>query len=288
MKRKNRRSNPAYQVVILTNQFWRKPAARLEHDIEIKNARFETIEDVKKEWNHRFDILCKSSNEQDVELSELLRSCKVKHPCGTAACPRCFRIFRKWFYREVSQIAESGRNQRILTIVFYSEMMTTAKLYVFNPTKLHDRLRRMLRRAGFTRPVIGSLEIDYRRQDGQWLPHYHLLCFDRKIARESLRQTLKKNQIPAPKGKSTTPRPLKIQKLRDPGAQLSYLCKSYSKEVSQSMKSGYHSMQSRLGPKEERACLQLKHRLGFSKLLFLYGARVQGPKIAPRVSSTKK
>ena len=255
------------------------------YDIENLLAGFETIKMAKRELDHRIDLLEKSNHDDDFEVYEELSSCR-RYPCNSAACPVCYRLYRKWFFSEVMQMADAIKGGRIATINFYSEMMTDEQLESFDAKRLNNRLHKQLERCGFKRPVIGCLEFDKHKENGLWLPHYHLLVFDSDTAVKKLRKLFRRPSEKRKKTGAKVDRPILLRKLKDPVDQISYLCKSYSKFISASKIGKRKTRKGRLNPVHERLSLRVKHRLTFSKLLFLHNARRVGTQLSTVLSTT--
>jgi len=197
------------------------------YDIRKDLPGFETIAAVKKESQTRQASLIIEGN---YTLAAKLADCATFYRCMSPACPRCVRINRRGFYHAATVLSKqyNRAHQRIVTVIYYSEAMTSEQLEYFIPSTLKDRLRQQLVRCGFQNPVAGGLELDYHEDIGLWIPHLHLLVVDNIKALETLRKRyLAKEKRPTsdstPEG--YTSRPMLVQVLKNPPKQLSYLCK---------------------------------------------------------------
>jgi hypothetical protein len=247
---------------------------------------FETTEQAKERRDKRAELLWKSDNEEDKILGDIISNCVKRRPCGSAACPICFRVKRISSSEETSRINDMYPRAWTMTAVYYSEAMTGEQLASCDPLKISNRLRTQLRRSGFKHPVVGSIEFDFHEESGLWLPHYHLITFDDKEARERLRKVLKSVANHGPDNKIN--RPFRVDKLKDPAEQISYLLKSYSKRISASYLTGKRkTFQLPLRPQQERLILVFKHRIGYSKLIFRYKCKLIGKQLVPTVSTKK-
>lgn len=257
-----------------------------QYDIEAMLDDFETEEDAKKERDIRKNVLLRSPHEEDLQLYDIIDSCQRKNPCNSAACPVCFREKRKWFFSEAMKLAVdmSLENAQIITLICYRDAMTDDELKEFDPRLLRNKLGNKLTRAGFTKPVIGCLELDYHEENKRWSPHYHLITFDDKAAIEQLRSAVKRSSKRQGESTATVDRPLRVDKIRDATRQISYLCKSYSSRITTTSSGSRKTFKSRLRPKQHRLILRLKHQIGFQPLLFLYHARRIGNQLKPSVS----
>lgn len=269
--------------------FNRHPLELDEHnDIESLLEDFETVRQVKKRRNQRVDVLERSQLEEDVTLHDVLSGCG-RHPCNSAACPICFRQFRKWFFAEGIRLFNTFPNAHMLTIIYYSEMMTDTQLKSFSATRLHNRLRKQLERAGFRYPVMGCLEFDYHEENGLWQPHYHLLTFDDKATVKKLRNVFSRPSERRKNSSAKVGRPVLASKIRNPVEQISYMCKTYSSRVTASVssKGKRNTYKHSLRTDRERLILRTMHRIGFQQLLFLFNARRNGSQLKYSVSTTK-
>jgi hypothetical protein len=275
--------------------FFRVPGRKINEQNDIRLMKgFETFRSAKIERNKRVYTLWRSKNEEDQLLGERLSECRQGHRCLSTACPICFRQLRRWWLAEAKHIFDSFSGGRVATVIFYSAAMTDDQLDIFDPTKLHNRLRKQLNRSGFKLPVIGSLELDYHVEDELWHPHYHLLIFDVKADVEKIRKVLNGSTNKMPKAyidrvpSNKVYRPLLVQKIKNSRRQLSYLFKSYSKHITAWYASGKRKTRStRLRVSQERLVLRFKDRVGFKGLMFLYKARQVGNQLVATVSTTK-
>ncbi|MEQ1779359.1 MAG: hypothetical protein ABL863_12530 [Nitrosomonas sp.] len=201
------------------------------YDIENDLPGFESEEDAANESQIRKKLLLKEINgRQAWDLSWDIAHCATGHRCASPACPKCVRHNRQGFYHAAAVLSKqySTSNQRTVTLICYSEAMTSKELKDFDPNRLTERLRKQLTRCGFENPVIGGLEIDYHEDIKRWIPHFHLLVTnDIEPLVELRKKHFKKEKRPASDSMHTTPtsRAMMVQELKHPPEQLSYLCK---------------------------------------------------------------
>ena len=237
---------------------------------------FEKVSEAKAELIKRLKALHGSKDKGIRKLHKTLSKCRKRQRCGSAACPICFRLFRRWLYAQLVNLVGTIPGARIMTIVFYSEMVTDKELDSFNITRLHNRLRKQLKRCGFTMPVVGGFEIDFHEEEEVWVPHYHLLIFDNEPV-ERLRNILK-----GPTNERMSEiiaRPMLVQEIKNRQRQLSYLCKSYCARVKAfpSLITGKRiTRKYRLRDEQQRLILKKMDSIGFKEILFLYNARRRG------------
>ncbi len=74
-----------------------------KNDIEIQMDDFETKASVRTESRKRQKVLASSKAEASRELGERLNACG-RVPCGSPACPTCYRQYRKWLFAELNNI----------------------------------------------------------------------------------------------------------------------------------------------------------------------------------------
>tara|TARA_R110000782_G_scaffold30891_4_gene76567 strand:- start:3652 stop:4467 length:816 start_codon:yes stop_codon:yes gene_type:complete len=250
-----------------------------KNDLTKISLKFETVNEVNNRSSLRQKVLSKSSRDDCIQLSDKLYACNYE-PCCSAACPRCFRCYRRWFYAEVCHLYEQYDEAYSLTIIYYDECLTSKELYKYDPKTLKDRLRQQLKRSGFKQPVIGCLEIDYHPEINRWLPHFHLLVLGDPIPVIALRRNFKKNiQVKGRTSKAN--RPVHVRIIKNKEKQLSYLCKSYwSRVEAYTNKQGKRQTRKvALKSKQLQLSLLVLDRMGYSGLLFLYGVRRRGSKL---------
>lgn len=218
--------------------------------------------------------------------AEKLAECKGDYRCTSPARPQCGRTHRQGFYHAATPLSNQYDevNQRLITLIYYSGVMTTGQLKKFDPTRLQQRLRKQFIRCGFRCPVIGGLEIDYHEDIQRWVPHFHLLVVDDVEAIEKLRSYFKKEKRSmssvAPSVQYIS-RPMLVQRLKDSPKQISYLCKQRWQSIhAYRDKDGKRrTSKRRLDKKRFPLSLKVLDQLSFSALLFLYKARVRSNEI---------
>jgi len=240
---------------------------------------FETINEVNGRSSLRQKALSKSSRKDCGRLLDVLDGCCNSEPCGSAACPRCYREYRRWFYAEVCRLYEQYDEAHTLTIIYYDECLTSKELYKFDSKALKDRLRKQLERSGFEQPVIGCLEIDYHPEIKRWLLHFHVLVLGDPTPVKALREYFKKHiEI---EGRNTINKPVHLGVIKDKVEALSYLCKSYCSRVEAYTDELGRRQTRKIGLKDKELQLSLLvlDRMGYSGLLLLYGVRRHGSKL---------
>lgn len=254
------------------------------YDIREDLPGFETIADVDKESQIRQKALIKRGlvKRGYIDLAEkLFEGGGDDYHCMSPACPQCSRTHRQGFYHAATTLSNqyNEANQRLITLVYYSDVMTTKQLMRFDHTRIEQRLYKQLERCGFQNPVIGGLEIDYNEDIQRWVPHFHLLVVDDVEALEKLRGYFKKEKRSMSSVATSAQyisRPMLVQSLKDSPKQLSYLCKQRWQSIhAYRDKDGKRrTSKRRLDKKRFPQSLRILDQLSFSDLLFLYKARV--------------
>ena len=254
------------------------------YDIREDLPGFETIADADKESQIRQTALFKRGlvNRVYNDLAEkLFEGGGDDYHCMSPACPRCVRVNRQGFYHAATTLSNQydEANQRLITLVYYSDVMTTKQLMGFDYTRIEQRLYKQLERCGFKHPVIGGLELDFNEDIKRWVPHFHLLAVNDVEAIEKLRGYFKKEKRSM---SSVDPfaqyisRPMLVQRLKNPSKQISYLCKQRWQSIhAYRDKDGKRrTSKRRLDERRFPQSLRLLDQFSFSDLLFLYKARV--------------
>ena len=266
------------------------------YDIKTDLPGFETITKVSNESQIRQKALIKGGHR---DLAVKLADCAADYRCESPACPQCVRHNRRGFYHAAAALSKQHdmANQRTVTLIYYSEALTSKELKDFDPNRLTERVRKQLTRCGFQNPVIGGLELDYHEDIGLWIPHFHLLVTNDTEPLEILREKyLAKEKRPPSKGTHTTPtsRPMMVQRLKRPPKQLSYLCKQRWQSISAYIgtvkgKRKRRTDKHRLETYKFILSLIVLDSYTFSDLMILYKVRVVNNefKVSPSVCELK-
>ncbi len=251
----------------------------------------EKSQDIENEKEFRINALLNMPSKGNKDLGRKLKSCNRSSPCDSAACPRCFSQFRKWSFSELSHLSK-GKQVSMVTLLFYSRMLTSNELFTYNFEKLKECLATRLKRCGFTCPVIGYLEFDYHSENKRWLPHFHLMVIGEEPALNVLRKKyshLEQRRSGAKVSRfsgAKVSRFIHVTPLKDRGKQISYLCKGYSSrlEAYQNNEGKRRTKKYRLNTNQLSLSLRIFDSLGMSGRLFLYRSRLYGNEI--RVTTT--
>lgn len=256
--------------------------------VESVCSNFETAANTCRESRFRQKCLQNRKSRKSRELALKLAACQPTTPCLSAACPQCFSRYRLSIIQKALDAYEMDLRFRVLTLIYYKDVMSNENLFEWQPETIKRRLVGQLRRAGVEGPVIGSLEVDYHSDIRQWVPTFHVMIFAGEASYAKFARTASKcNTSILPE---RIERPSKRQRIKDPGRQLSYLFKSFWKEVRPFTKSnGKRGTRGvRLQPSELALSLRVCDRIGFSGLLFRYRIPRSGHPLSLQLSSTLK
>ncbi|EBN5762144.1 hypothetical protein DRB41_14050 [Salmonella enterica] len=187
--------------------------------------KFETVVKIRAEKCFRVKSLQKCQGKVYQDLFKKLKDCHPSYPCGSAACPECFRKHRLEMIGELLRLCKKSKKWRSITLIFYQDAFYDNQLLKWQPDILIARLRRWLNECGFSGMVIGGFEMDYHMDIKKWMPHFHLIIPNDKqaIKRLRIRMTNKKNMNT--RG-NVINRPMLVSKLKAPLRQVSYRFKA--------------------------------------------------------------
>ncbi len=111
-------------------------------------------------------------------LADKLFYCQAARRCGSLACPECSRAFQKAkvaAQRTTIKQLKVTRKRKMLVMVTIIPLMLTYKpkdLPYLKVQKLNRWLKDALRKAGFKRVMLGSIDLSW--EDGFYQPHWHV------------------------------------------------------------------------------------------------------------------
>ena len=196
-------------------RYWRASIAAA-YDIARLSDKFETRQQVEDRSKNLQDRL--ENRLGLAKLASALFDCRgVDDPCGKPFCPKCGRQLRRYQFQRVHRLWKSNKANAIVMTVYLAEFYQGI-LQAADVDQLHRAFRRRLDLAGFAGSiVIGGTEAGYNYNEGTWTVHLHLLIVGAsKEAIKNLRNATKKLK---------ESRGVKVDAIRDPVRQLSYLQK---------------------------------------------------------------
>ncbi len=123
--------------------------------------KFETASKAKRERKVRIADLRKADYEAALILADVLADCAPLEPCGSAACPVCFRGYRIAMIQKTLRMIAAYDDVQwcVVTLIFYGDALTDEELKEWHPKAFMRRLREQLRRLGIQGPIVGSVEV---------------------------------------------------------------------------------------------------------------------------------
>lgn len=252
---------------------------------------FETREKAEKERQYRIKAITKAvlkmvdgNRKLPPEVKETLKalrkvrrklkSCTADSLCGSAACPQCFRLHRLRKLAELEDLRKKKQTYRVVTLIYYDAMLEQDELLAWDYSRFKDRVRKMIRRAGFVGKIIGGFELDFHIDTQRWMPHLHLLVPNERQPLKALRRAITRD-----KNMRTRPgivsRPMKVQKLRNFNKQVTYCFKGMWQELRsyENGKGERGTRKYRLPPAQLAQALCKQDEIGFTGLTFTAGVR---------------
>lgn len=235
--------------------------ARLRPSDLPRGQRFETVDDARARRDadlERFERIAGLA-----EVADLLWDCSGDSPCAQVYCPICGRRFRRWLTGQGLRL-QAELDLEVITVAL--ELAPTNRLTDCDLLLVKRRAAQRVRRAApSAKFVLGGIEAEYRQGDDSFLIHAHLLVSQLPPDQlEALRSAFADIDVM---------RAVKVQELRDPAAQISYLLKftTFHRPGSQN-----GSRRPRAIPLPDHALKQLtlwRARHGFFDFLFMMGLR---------------
>jgi len=238
--------------------------ARLRPHNLPRAQRFETEADARarRDTEHeRFERITGLAH-----VANLLFQCEGESPCAEAYCPSCGRLFRRWLTGQALRL-QADLDLEVITVALElvpTQMLPDCDVKVVK-TRVAQRFRRAAPSAKF---VLGGIEAEYLRGDDAFLVHAHLLVS--RLPRDELKA------LRSAFADIDVARAVKVQAMRDPAAQISYLLKftTYHRPGSQN-----GSRRPTAIPLPDHALKQLtlwRARHGFLDFVLMMGLRRSG------------
>ena len=245
--------------------FWQTYARNSDRLRSSVEAFVETVEKANRYRKKNLLALRKCEGAQDL-LDDISR-CSDARPCKQILCPICARLYRIWFAANALRWFSRAEKRCLSTkiLVVRLRQASDRDLPQILIARLHDRLRKRLRRAGISR-VIGGTEASYNKLDGTWTVHFHLLVFDADpIAIAAFASKCAKDGINRAVSKP--------QELNDPIEQIAYLQKFSTFYRAGAFNSRGKGRAIRMEPAQIAALASWTGPYEFEDFLFLAGFR---------------
>jgi hypothetical protein len=181
---------------------------------------FETADEAVSERNLRMRHLRRAGIPEATWLAQELASCTLGVRCRSAACPICYRRFRRWWVGNTLQLLRGIPSLVHATLVHAEDAVSLGRIQDISLGNMADALRQRLRRAGLRGIVIGGIDGEYDVAHGVWQPHYHLIFPAVSVPSfEVLRRYYPSD--------GRVYRPVLVQPAHDRAQQISYCVKGY-------------------------------------------------------------
>jgi hypothetical protein len=241
--------------------------------------QLETLAQAAAENLRRIDAL----TDRAPDIAAVLEACDRNARCGLVICAVDARAFRFRLIRELLAIAKSIPGQHEIGHI-YLETFPAGMLSRANIKRALNRLRKQLERSGFGESIlIGGTEVSWDSATRSWILHVHLLAIGVPAAAWTrLRKALR----------GVGPKfPVKVQRLRNPERQVSYLIKFNTYFRPRSRSSGARSSAVPLPLDRLAELAAWWSGYTFEDFTFLVGAKRRGGRIvldATRDSSSSR
>jgi hypothetical protein len=271
-------------------KYRRIPLAILSDELEElagEIPKFETVKEVRAERLFRINALRGLKGKIYQTLFKKLNACEPLDPCGSTACPECYRHHRLIMIKEVLKLCNKRKKWRSVTLIFYQDALSDNELLEWRPDALKARLRRWLKESGFTGMVIGGFEMDFHTDIKKWMPHFHLIIPNDKEAINKLRIKMKNARNMSTRI-GVVNRPMLSSELKAPERQISYRFKAIWWRVesiqyndvymlnNRERKRKRRTIKYRLLKKQHADSLIMLNAIGIASLTFMYRVRRYG------------
>ncbi|HET6328370.1 MAG TPA: hypothetical protein VFG04_27050 [Planctomycetaceae bacterium] len=175
--------------------------------------QLETLAQAEAQNLRRVDAL----TDRAPEIAATLERCNPDAFCCLVICAVCSRRYRLRIIRQLLAIAKSRPGQHEAATIFL-EAFPVGTLATADVKRAHNRLRKLLERNGFKGShLIGQTEVNWDSTDKVWELHFHVLAIG--VAPAAWKRLRKALRGMGPKY------PVKVQPLRNPERQISYVVK---------------------------------------------------------------
>jgi hypothetical protein len=233
----------------------------------VGQPQLETLAQAQAENLRRIDGLI----DRAPEIAAALEACDPDALCCLVICAVCSRRHRFRVIRELLAIAKSFGGQHEVATIFL-EAFPGGTLAAADVKRAHNRLRKQLVRSGFGESIlIGGTEVSWDNATRTWILHVHLLAIGvPPAAWTRLRKALR----------GVGPKfPLKLQPLRNPERQISYVVKFPTFFRPKSRSGGARSPAVPLPSDRLAELAAWWSGYAFEDLIFLFGAKRRGGRI---------
>lgn len=260
--------------------------------------KFESVHDAR---TRKAALVAHLRSAHSSNLAARLATCDLpgrrRDYCLSAGCPVCLRAMRRWFYSATKAVADrielrQDSGHLVATVIPSNLQFAPGQLSKLNLLTLRSHVWRSLAKANISTPVIGGVDVSFNEDArGIVAPHWQVhVAFavlgagSDAAARKQLVKAIGAGFDLEPTAKE----PLKVQQLKNPAEQLSYLLKAlFLRRVSIIDKRGHRNTLPNPPGLKRPQLVELSEWLATHALtdrLILYRARRVGIKIVANVS----
>jgi hypothetical protein len=233
--------------------------------------QLETLAQAQSRNQKRVDAL----TDRAPEIAVALEACDPAAPCCLVICAICSRRYRFRLIRRLLAIAKSYPGQHEEATI-YLATYPAGTLTAAGVNRERDRLRKRLERNGFGDSIlIGGIEVNWDSATRSWILHVHVLAIG--VAPAAWKRLKKALRDAGPKF------PVKVQRLRNPERQISYMIKYHTYFRPRSRTGEVRSPAVPLPPERLSELANWCSGYTFEDFTFLFGARRRGGQIVPEV-----
>jgi hypothetical protein len=271
--------------------------ARPKHDPAKLLERFETAQQV-VERQGLLAAALEGFGEEGKRLGKRLRRCGSRRndglKCLSAADPECLRDMRRWATDQACRLRREGRRRTghrgtTVTVIPAGLRAEPGRLYEISIIKVRQAWWRAVHRMNITLPIYGGIDISFNedartQEPGHYQVHFAFAILGHANLKEA-HVALKRRIEEAFDLEPMAARPVRVDPIRNPMRQLSYLYKAaFFRRVSIVGRGGRADTMVRPLKAKHLAEIALwLDRGSLTDRLLLYGLRRQGGRIVSTV-----
>jgi len=272
---------------------------RLPRELDPRHAfdEFESLVATRARRAARIRCLTRSGDKRDQELASKLRRCSKGCRCGSPACPRCMRQFRRWCAPAVITALRTWKlaaEPLVLTLVVPKWAVQFGNLHEVRLDRIARSVSKRFDRYQLRHAIVlGGFDFDLVVTDNDadsrtWQPHLHLLILNvQRCDLQPLLESYRKDRC------ASVPRPAVVSQFNNPIPQICYLFKPYWCRRSRYKEFRADRMRpTRNTRKQSLKSLELRELLTFldchsqTDLMFRKNVRIYGNRLTIKMSPT--
>jgi hypothetical protein len=267
----------------MTFNFFKTPVPKGEFAPHQSLPGFETMKIAISRRSKLIGILS-DGDEPEQQLAKILKCCRKRSRCLSAADPVCLGRYRIWLGATAARlIARDEADWVSVSIVPSDLIFPLGKLHRFHPLQFKDRLRKQLERSQIAAAIgIGGIDFVVQHFSANHPPHWHphaylLLRCSRVEAREAFEDLYRPD--------ADTPRPLRITPVKKDEIlnATTYAFKSlfYQRLPCTDSEGNADTSNTDLTDSQWLELAPLLHKWDFTARLILRGLRRKGARVRP-------